>query len=170
MMPLLKILLAGWLLVPPPVHTIAFSPADFAQFQKVETERRNYEVAYRKAAAIYRIYGCPSIYTDATARYAVVNGIPADLFAALVVVESSCRASAENEHAVGLCQIIPFWHHVSRHALLNPEVNLRVGGAILGRNIRKYGLEEGIGRYYGSQDDDENAAYTAHVYEVARRR
>lgn len=156
---LISLLMAGSL-TPPPVPVTPMGPAEMERVQKME-------FAEASARRVY-MRGCGTdAYTRLTAKYALRNGIPANVFAALVVVESTCRPRAVSpEHAIGLAQIIPSHHGwVSRKVLYDPERNLEIGSGILGENIARWGLRKGLENYNGGFQKEE---YADKILKMAR--
>ncbi len=107
---------------------------------------------------------------DATERL-VVNafaaatetGVDPLLILAVMAVESSLNPIAESGYgARGLMQVVPRFHlekvasYGGANALLEPDVNIRVGAEILKEYIRRMGsLEGGLQLYAGAADDPE---------------
>jgi soluble lytic murein transglycosylase-like protein len=107
---------------------------------------------------------------DATERL-VVNafaaateiGVDPLLILAVMAVESSLNPIAESGYgARGLMQVVPRFHlekvasYGGADALLEPDVNIRVGAEILKEYIRRTGsLEGGLQLYAGAADDPE---------------
>lgn len=108
--------------------------------------------AVAAARAVYRANGCGDRYSALTGRTAYEYGLSARLLAAVVFVESSCRAEARSRRdSIGLLQINPqVWGH--RGQLKDPVFNMRLGARILKDYINKYGLVKGLHAYNGFGD------------------
>lgn len=136
-----------------------FRPIKIPQSGKpygIEETRRFYEID--KARDIYAKHGCPDVYLESTVRNAEKVRLPIWLVAAEVVVESNCNPNAVSEKdAIGLMQITPIWR-VPRKELLDPEININAGTAILAAYVHKYGLKSGIKHYNGSGEQAEQYA------------
>ncbi len=105
--------------------------------------------AVAAARAVYRANGCSDRYSALTGRTAYEYGLSARLLAAVVFVESSCRAEARSgRDSIGLMQVNPrVWGH--RAELKDPVSNMRIGSAILKAYIGRFGLVEGLHHYNG---------------------
>jgi soluble lytic murein transglycosylase-like protein len=105
--------------------------------------------AVAAARAVYRANGCGDRYSALTGRTAYEYGLSARLLAAVVFVESSCRAEARSgRDSIGLMQVNPrVWGH--RAELKDPVSNMRIGCAILKAYIGRFGLVEGLHHYNG---------------------
>lgn len=118
-------------------------------------------MALYSAARVYGKAGCGDFaLAEATARLALRAGIPAEIVAAKVAVESNCNPLAVSpKGAVGLTQIMPsIWRGKYDFAtvnLFNPEDSLRVGTEILAGLIAKHGARGGLRRYNGAGPDAE---------------
>ena len=83
------------------------------------------------------------------------------LILAVMAIESRYNPVAESSMgAVGLMQVIPRYHpeklvaHGGEDALLEPEVNIRVGTRVLHEYLRSHGdLETALQRYAGALDE-----------------
>ena len=135
------------------------------------TERRQkeYLAATRSARQVLVANGCGSKYAEITGRVAVDSRLSARIVAAVVFVESSCRADAVSKKgAVGLVQVNPrVWRH-SRRELRDPYTNLQIGTRILAGYIRDHGLREGLHRYNGLGDTSDD--YSERVLQAAYHR
>ncbi len=104
-----------------------------------------YRRAFFDAARIYGKAGCGDMsLTEMTASHALQNGVPANVVAAIVAVESSCNPLAiSNKGAVGLTQVNvkvqASAYNFSRVNLFNPEENMDTGTKIMASMIRVYG-------------------------------
>jgi soluble lytic murein transglycosylase-like protein len=140
-------------------------------------QKSDYEVpAFRKAffdaARVYGRAGCGDVQlAEKTARSAAKTGLPANLIAAEIAVESTCNPLAvSRDGGVGIMQVMPsIWaskydNFVSKN-LLNPDDGMEVGGQILAENVRLYGIHQGIRHYNGSGPDAE--AYALKVMALA---
>lgn len=141
--------------IPPPTAVSVSAPTEkgikdgYKQDVKQKRIERAIQRSIATARAVYRYNGCRDIYSDITGRTAYEYGLSPRLLAAVVFVESGCRANAvSGRNSVGLMQINPrVWGH--RDALYNPMQNLRLGASILSTYIKSYGLVEGLHRYNG---------------------
>lgn len=116
-----------------------------------EQKQRQYDAAENIAARILRQHcGGNDEWAEAAARAAVDERVSVRLVAGAIAVESTCRANAESpEHAIGLMQVVPKVHHLTREQLLDPEFNVRYGTHYLGGLVRRYGVAEGLHHYNG---------------------
>src|SRR5487761_349921 len=115
--------------------------------------------AYRQAifgaSRIYGKAGCGDIkLAEITAENSLKNGLPANLIAAVVSVESSCNPLAiSNRGAVGLMQINvnvqSKAYDFSTINLFNSQQSMSVGPKILASMIKQYGLKSGVSHYNG---------------------
>jgi soluble lytic murein transglycosylase-like protein len=97
---------------------------------------------------------------------AVDSRLSARIVAAIVFVESSCRADAVSKKgAIGLVQVNPRVWRYSRRELQDPYTNLQIGARILAGYIRGHGLREGLHRYNGLGDTSDD--YSERVLEAA---
>lgn len=114
---------------------------------KLRTKRINRAVA--AARMVYRANGCRDTYSEITGRTAYEYGLSPRLLAAVVFIESGCRANAvSGRNSVGLLQVNPrVWGHTKE--LKDPVRNLQIGAAILASYIRTHGLIEGLHYYNG---------------------
>lgn len=83
--------------------------------------------------------------------YSGEYGLPPELIAAVIKVESSGRVSAVSSRgAQGLMQVMPFWKKELgiEGTLFDIDTNIKAGTQILAGYIKKHGYEEGIARYY----------------------
>lgn len=127
-----------------------------------EYDEPNFRKAFFDAARIFGRAGCgDSQLAEMTARSSAKTGLPANVIAAEIAVESSCDPLAvSKDGGVGLLQIMPkIWaskfNNFRDKNLLKAEDSMEVGTEILADNIRQYGLRDGIRRYNGSGPDAE---------------
>lgn len=147
----------------------ALSPQAITSNYREERRQAEYRAAVRMARQVLVANGCSSEYAAIAGRAAIESRLSARMVAALVFVESSCRADAVSEKgAVGLVQVNPHVWRYSRRALKDPYTNLRIGTRILASYIRAHGVREGLHRYNGLGDASEN--YSARVLQAAYRR
>ncbi|WKZ31888.1 MAG: lytic transglycosylase domain-containing protein [Thermodesulfobacteriota bacterium] len=84
-------------------------------------------------------------------RYSSRYGLEPGLVAAIIKVESSGNPFAvSSKGAQGLMQVMPFWKkELGVHGtLFDIDNNINAGCRILAENIRRWGFDEGIARYY----------------------
>ncbi|MBE7414874.1 MAG: lytic transglycosylase domain-containing protein [Deltaproteobacteria bacterium] len=84
-------------------------------------------------------------------RYSSRYGLEPGLVAAIIKVESSGNPFAvSSKGAQGLMQVMPFWKkELGVHGtLFDIDNNIDAGCRILAENIRRWGFDEGIARYY----------------------
>ncbi len=124
--------------------------------QRARTRAINHAVA--AARMVYHANGCSDRYSDLTGQTAVELGVSARLLAAVIYVESSCRASAvSGRDSIGLMQVNPrVWGH--RKELRDPSFNIHKGARILASYIARYGLVEGLHHYNGIGDHSQTYA------------
>lgn len=147
----------------------ALSPEAMTSMYRQERRQAEYVAAAHAARQVLVANGCSSKYAAITGRAAVDSRLPARMVAALVYVESSCRADVVSKKgAVGLVQVNPQVWRYSRRALQDPYTNLQVGTRILAGYIRAHGLREGLHRYNGLGDTSED--YSERVLQAAYRR
>jgi soluble lytic murein transglycosylase-like protein len=92
------------------------------------------------------------------------------LILAVMAVESRYNPIAEsNMGAKGLMQVIPKFHadklaeHGGEGALLDPDVNIKVGAQILREYLRRYGETETALQMYAGAFDEPNSGYAFKV-------
>ena len=92
------------------------------------------------------------------------------LILAVMAIESRYNPVAESSMgARGLMQIIPKYHqeklleHGGEYALLDPEVNIKVGAQILREYMRRFGETETALQYYAGALDEPTAQYSGKV-------
>lgn len=162
-----------WLWVPTvyiPKVGRAFGPEDMKRFAQLERQQRHYISEVLAASAIYERYGCDEWLAERTAKYAIANGIPARVVAADVVVESGCHSDIVSQgEAVGLMQVVPSVHHISRRDLMDPETNLQAGTRILARYTHEHGnIHDGLRFYFGvTEGSDASEEYANKVLAIA---
>jgi hypothetical protein len=144
MSPMLLILL----LLPTSTHTAEITPSPF--------DVPAYRQAFFDASRIYGKSGCGDItLAEMTAENSLKTGVPANVIAAIVSVESSCNPLAiSNRGAVGLTQVnvkVQSEKFAQFRAinLFNPKENMQVGTQIMAEMIKQYGLRSGISHYDG---------------------
>jgi soluble lytic murein transglycosylase-like protein len=153
---------------PKTLLAVPLSPEEVTYIYRQEQRQAEYVAAVRAARQVLVANGCSSKYAAITGRAAVDSQLPARMVAALVFVESSCRANAvSKEGAVGLTQVNPRVWRYSRRALQDPYMNLQIGTRILAGYIRVHGLREGLHRYNGLGDPSED--YSERVLQAAYR-
>lgn len=115
-----------------------------------------YRQAFFDAARIYGKANCGDIkLAEMTAENSLRTGVPANVVAAIVSVESSCNPLAiSNKGAVGLTQVnvkvqSEKFAQFRTINLFNPEENMKVGTQIMAEMIKTYGLRSGISHYDG---------------------
>lgn len=92
------------------------------------------------------------------------------LILAIMAIESGFNPVAQSSMgAMGLMQVIPRFHpekledHGGQQALLDPEVNIRVGTQVLHEYMRRYGEMQPALQKYAGAFDEPNAHYTSKV-------
>lgn len=154
---------------PRSLQATPLTPEAMISMFKQERQQAEYLAAVRTARQVLVANGCSSKYAEITGRAAVNSRLPARMVAALVFVESSCRADAVSEKgAVGLVQVNPRVWRYSRRALQDPSTNLQIGTRILAGYIRAHGIREGLHRYNGLGDTSDD--YSQRVLQAAYRR
>lgn len=115
-----------------------------------------YRQAFFDASRIYGKSGCGDIQlAEMTAENSLKTGVPANVIAAVVSVESSCNPLAiSNRGAVGLTQVnvkvqSEKFAQFRTINLFNPKENMQVGTQIMAEMIKQYGLRSGISHYDG---------------------
>jgi hypothetical protein len=136
------------MLLPVPTHTMAVNPSPY--------DVPAYRQAFFDASRIYGKAGCGDItLAEMTAENSLRTGVPANIIAAIISVESSCNPLAiSNRGAVGLTQVnvkvqSEKFEQFSAINLFNPKENMRVGTQIMSEMIKQYGLRSGISHYDG---------------------
>ena len=153
---------------PKTLSAAPLGPEEMASIYRKERRQAEYVAAVRAARHVLVANGCSSEYAAISGRAAVDSQLPARMVAALVFVESSCRANAVSKKgAVGLVQVNPRVWRYSLQALQDPYTNLQVGTRILAGYIRAHGLREGLHRYNGLGDPSED--YSERVLQAAYR-
>lgn len=143
---------------PDPVSVNLPTEASIKEEVKIERQEKAIKRAVASARMVYRRNGCKDTYSEVTGRTAYEYGLSPRLLAAMVFVESSCRASAvSGANSIGLLQVNPrVWGH--RRDLKDPETNLHIGASILASYMHRYGLVEGLHHFNGYSEVHE------HVY------
>jgi hypothetical protein len=141
---------------PEPISVNLPTEASIKEEVRIEQQQRAIKRAVASARMVYRKNGCRDTYSDITGRTAYEYGLSARLLAALVFVESGCRANAiSGKNSVGLLQVNPrVWGH--SNALRDPNRNLQIGASILSGYVHKYGLVEGLHHFNGYSDVHEH--------------
>jgi soluble lytic murein transglycosylase-like protein len=118
--------------------------------------------AFFDAARIYGRAGCGDVkLAEMTARSSAKTGLPPTVIAAVIAVESNCDPLAvSRDGGVGLLQVMPkIWageyNNFRDKNLLKAEDSMDVGTEILAKNVKEYGLKQGIRHYNGSGPDAE---------------
>lgn len=122
---------------------------EYRNEQKVKRERERLERATTAARVVYRRNSCDTAFAQLTAKTAIENGLSPVLLAAVVVSESSAKADSIHGNDIGLMQINTKVWKYSRSELKDPRRNMQIGARILAKQIRKFGLVEGLHRYNG---------------------
>lgn len=155
---------------PSPISVQSVTEKTIKEDVKREQREKQRIRAIRRATAaarmVFRKNGCRDIYSDLTGRTAYEYRLSGSLLAAVVFVESGCRANVvSGRNSVGLMQVNPkVWGH--RKELKDPAQNLRIGASILSSYIRVYGLVEGLHHYNGYSEVHEHT-YVNKVLTVA---
>ncbi len=143
--------------------------------EKSEYDSADFRKAFFDASRVYGRAGCgDSLLAEQTARSSQRTGLPANIIAAEIAVESTCDPLAvSRDGGVGLLQIMPkLWagkyNNFRDKNLLKAEDSMQVGTEILSDNIRQYGLRQGIRHYNGSGEAAE--LYAAKVMQLAGAR
>ena len=131
-----------------------------------------YRQAVFNAARIYGKAGCGDIQlAEMTAENSLKTGVPANVIASIVSIESSCNPLAISQKgAIGLTQVnvkvqSDQFAQFRLINLFNPKENMQVGTEIMAQMIKQYGLRGGISHYNGSGPDAE--AYAVKVTALA---
>jgi len=130
----------------------------------------SYRRAFFDAARIYGKAGCGDMnLAESTASHALQNGVPANVVAAIVAVESSCNPLAiSGKGAVGLTQVNvkvqATAYDFTQVNLFNPEQNMDTGTRIMASMIKTYG-KTWISHYDGVGPDAD--AYALKVQALA---
>jgi soluble lytic murein transglycosylase-like protein len=144
------------------------NPTEASIKEEVRIEKQ--EKAIRRAAAaarmVYHKNGCGDRFSDLTGRTAYEFGLSPRLLAAVVFVESSCKAGAvSGRNSIGLMQVNPkVWGH--QKELKDPEKNLKLGASILASYVHKFGVVEGLHHYNGYSSVHEHV-YVKKVLDAA---
>jgi len=152
------------------VQPVVAAPAP-APSVDVQKERR----AFFEAAKAYGRAGCGDMaLAELTAKHSLRTGLPANVIAAKVAVESACSPLAVSyKGAIGLTQVMPrVW--ASKYDdfrtvnLFNPDQNMRVGTDILSELVKKHGLRGGLQRYLGLGATDGNTTPNLYAERVMK--
>lgn len=154
------IVLAGYLVLgfgfyfqapeaPKPKPIVPVTAAQIKEGVRIEQRTKAYQRATRTVVRTLQKNGCSVRYANLIGITAVDYGLPPNLLAAVVFVESGCRAGAvSGRNSIGLMQVNPkVWGH--RNELKDPERNLRIGASILASYVRRFGIIEGLHHYNG---------------------
>lgn len=154
---------------PETIPATALTPVAITSMYRQERQQAEYVTAEREARRVLTANGCSGQYAAMTGRAAVDSHLSVRMVAAIVFVESSCRADAvSKEGAVGLIQVNPRVWRYPRRTLQDPYTNLQIGTRILSAYIRAHGLREGLHRYNGLGDPSDE--YSDRVLQAAYRR
>lgn len=159
------------------VSVLSFPTVTAKPVEKMTSEYDNldFKKSLFDAARVFGRAGCGDLeLAEMTARSSAKTGLPANVIAAEIAVESSCNPLAvSRDGGVGLLQVMPrIWagkyNNFRDKNLLKAEDSMQVGTEILAENIRQYGTKEGIRRYNGSGPDAE--LYAVKVIQLAGTR
>lgn len=127
------------------------------------------EIAAEEARKVLSGQSCPADVPLLAAKASLKNGISVRVVAADIRVESSCNPRAVSKAgAVGLMQINRHIWKTGKN-LFNHEANIELGTKILAENTHRYGLRNGLRRYFGvTEGSDASDKYAAKVLLVAR--
>lgn len=107
---------------------------------------------------------------EAVQRYSSLYELPPYLVIAVIIVESSGRPDAVSpKGAIGLMQVMPYMAKELGYVgdLFSIDTNIRLGTFILADNIQRWGLQEGLERFFwGTGKGD--GIYLARVLEVLK--
>jgi Transglycosylase SLT domain len=137
---------------PAPVAVSKITETSIQNDYRLEQRQKKLKKATRQAAAVYRKTRCRGgeNFAEMTARAALDNGLSPRILAALVFVESSCNPNAtDHRGSFGLTQVNSRVWPARKDYLRDPEVNLRIGAAILAGYVHRFGLVEGLHHYNG---------------------
>lgn len=153
--------------IAPPVSIQAPSAAQITRYMAQDRLRAQYRQAEATLARQFKAEGCSDQYAGLAAEAAVDNHLPPRIVGALIFVESSCRPDAVSKAgAIGLVQVNPhIWHQWSPEALRDPQTNIQAGTLILASYVRESGLREGLHRFNGLGDPNQD--YSDRVMQVA---
>jgi soluble lytic murein transglycosylase-like protein len=142
------------------------------EVQQSEYTSESFRKNFFDASRVYGRAGCGDVnLAELTARSAAKTGLPANVIAAEIAVESSCNPLAVSKAgAIGLTQVMPrVWaqeyNNFRDKNLLKTEDSIEVGMDILSRNVQEHGLRDGIRRYNGSGPEAD--AYAVKVMVLA---
>lgn len=91
-------------------------------------------------------------------------GVDPMLVLAVLIVESHADPYAvSKDGAIGLMQVMPDEWGVSPGELYVIDTNVRWGAGILAYNIRRWGTEEGVARYFWGTGKEPDGTYLAKV-------
>jgi soluble lytic murein transglycosylase-like protein len=135
-------------------------------------DQESFRKSFFDASRVYGRAGCGDIYlAELTARSAQKTGLPANVIAALISVESTCNPLAVSKDGdVGLTQVqVKVWagkyNNFRDKNLLRQEDSIDVGMEILAENVKIWGLRQGIRHYNGAGENAE--LYAAKVMQLA---
>jgi soluble lytic murein transglycosylase-like protein len=167
---MMKIKLISVLLAMLSVPILVNKPVE--PIQKSEYEIESFRKAFFDAARVYGRAGCGDVHlAELTARSSAKTGLPANVIAAEIAVESACNPLAvSRDGGVGLTQVMPLiwaskYNNFLDKNLLNPKDSIEVGMEILSENVKTYGLHQGIRHYNGAGPNAE--AYAVKVMALA---
>ncbi len=137
-----------------------------------EYDQESFKKSFFDAARVYGRAGCGDVHlAELTARSSAKTGLPANVIAAEIAVESSCNPLAvSRDGGVGLTQVMPkIWagkyNNFRDKNLLKQEDSIEVGMEILAENVKTWGLRQGIRHYNGAGENAEQ--YAAKVMQLA---
>ena len=159
---------------PPAIKVHAPTPEELTAQFNAEQRQKEYDQAEEMAARVLTHHGCDDEFAELISHQALDHNLSPRLVAAVVVVESTCRAGVvSKEGACGLMQVSAKVWHTSCEYLKDPATNVLKGTEILQAYIRRAGsVKEGLHRYNGLGEGCEacDADYPTKVLTVAYSR
>ena len=157
-----------------PANGKPMDAAAIDQERAVEQEQKAVAKDAQRAREVYIKFGCGwEDLSLLTARYARRSQVPAQIVAAQVAVESSCRSYVVSPAgAVGLMQVNTRVWNYTRADMFDPDRNLNAGTQILAGYIRQSGnVRDGLRHYYGiSEGSSASDEYADKVLQISARR
>lgn len=135
---------------PPKLVVKAQTEESIRQEMKREAREKQYVAAEKTALVVFRRHAECRPFARLVGERSVESGIPARVFAAMAIAESSCNPKAVSSTGdYGIWQINAKIWRISPAILRNPEDNSKIAARILRSYVRSYGLVEGLHHYNG---------------------
>lgn len=136
-----------------------------------EAKQKQYDVAAKSALVVFKHHKECNWLAGIVGERSVEDHIPARIFAAMAIAESSCNPNAVSRTGdYGVWQVNARIHHINPRVLKDPYENAVIASDILRHCINAAGrdLQEGLHRYNGLGNPTNS--YASAVMAIAYRR